>query len=129
MLIIGCGLMVAYLFVLLPGSQMSAIHRWLGLGEFPDTPISFYLARSTSMLYGIHGTLMFLAGLRMARHHDLVPVFGWLHVAIGLAMLGVDLTAGMPWWWTAFEGVPIAMAGLLIVWLYRKSELAKESPS
>ena len=104
MLIVGCGLMVAYLFVLMPGSQMQAIHQWLGLGEFPDRPISFYLARSTSLLYGIHGTLMFLVGLRMEKYHSLAPVFGWLHVVIGLCMLGVDLTAGMPWWWTSFEG-------------------------
>ncbi len=127
MIVIGCGLMVAFFFVLLPGSQMQAAHQWLGLGEFPDAPISFYLARSTSLLYGIHGTLMLLVGLRMKKHSDLVPVFGWLHVAIGLCMLGVDLSAGMPWWWTAFEGIPIAMAGLAIVWLYRKSELPEQN--
>ena len=129
MMIVGCGLMIAFLFVLMPGSQMDAIHQWLGLGEFPDRPISFYLARSTSLLYGIHGTLMFLVGLRLEKYHGLAPVFGWLHVVIGLCMLGVDLTAGMPWWWTSFEGVPIAMAGLVFVWLYRKSEMGREGAS
>lgn len=121
LMIIGCGLMVAFFFVLMPGSQMAAIHQWLGLGELPDAPITFYLARSTSMLYGIHGALMFVCGRNIRKYSDLVPVFGWLHVFIGLVMLGIDLSSGMPWWWTAFEGVPIAMAGLLIVWLGKKA--------
>lgn len=121
LMITGCGLMVAFLFVLMPGSQMASIHQWLGLGEMPDAPITLYLARSTSLLYGIHGVLMFVCGRNIQKYSELVPVFGWLHVVIGLSMLGIDLSSGMPWWWTTFEGVPIAMAGLLIVWLNKKA--------
>ena len=121
LMIIGCGLMVAYLFVLLPSSQMASIHNWLGLGEFPERPISFYLARSTSLLYGVHGTVMFIVGFRWSKYADLAPLFGWLHVVIGIAMLVIDLTSGMPWWWSAGEGVPIAATGLLIVWLAKKA--------
>ncbi len=121
LMVIGCGLMVAFLFMLMPGGQMAVIHQWLGLGELPDAPITFYLARSTSLLYGIHGALMFVCGRDVRKYAGLVPVFGWLHVAIGLVMLGVDLSSGMPWWWTAFEGIPISIAGLLIVWLSKKA--------
>lgn len=121
LMITGCGLMVAFLFVLMPGSQMASIHQWLGLGEMPDAPITLYLARSTSLLYGIHGVLMFVCGRNIQKYSELVPVFGWLHVVIGLTMLAIDLSSGMPWWWTTFEGVPIAMAGLLIVWLNKKA--------
>ena len=121
MVIVGCGLMVAFLFVLMPGSQMDAIHQWLGLGELPDAPITSYLTRSTSLLYGIHGALMFVCGRNITRYSDLIPVFGWLHVGIGITMIGIDLASGMPWWWTAFEGAPIALTGLLIVWLSKKA--------
>lgn len=121
MTIVGCGLMVAFFFLVLPGSLMNAIHQWLGLGEMTDVPLTFYLARSTSLLYGIHGVLMFVCGRNIRKYADLIPVFGWLHVVIGVAMIGIDLTAGMPWWWTTFEGAPIAMTGLVMVWLSQKA--------
>ena len=121
MTVVGCGLMAAFLFVLLPGSQMDAIHQWLGLGKLPDAPITFYLARSTSLLYGVHGALMFICGRNLQKYSDLIPVFGWLHVVIGVSMIGIDWTSSMPWWWTAFEGAPIAATGLVMVWLSKKA--------
>jgi hypothetical protein len=121
MMIVGCGLMVAFCFMLLPAKWMLHIHAWLGLGDMPNAPITFYLARSTSLLYGVHGVLMFVCGRNVRKYADLMPVFGWLHVAIGTVMIGIDLTAGMPWWWTAFEGAPIALTGLMIVWLSKKA--------
>ena len=119
--IVGGGLMVAFLFMLLPGSQLAKIHAQLGLGEMPSSSLTFYLARSTSLLYGVHGVLMFIVGRNLRKYADLINVFGWLHVVIGTAMLGIDLTAGMPWWWTTFEGAPIALTGLAILWLKRKA--------
>lgn len=121
LMIVGCGLMVAFFFVMLPGFQMAAIHSWLGLGELPDAPITFYLARSTSLLYGVHGALMFVCGRNLAQYNGLVPVFGWLHVALGITMIGIDATAGMPWWWTTFEGAPIAATGWLLIWLHKNA--------
>lgn len=121
MAIVGCGLMVAAFAIFLPVQTMAAVHDWLGLGEFPDQPITIYLARSTSLLYAIHGTLMLFVSFDMNRYWPLIPVFGWLHVAIGLTMFGIDLTAPMPLYWIAGEGIPIAFAGLAIVWLWRKS--------
>ena len=121
---IGCGLMVAFFFMVLPRSQMDSIHAWLGLGAMPEAPIVWYLARSTSLLYGVHGALMFVCGRNINEFIGLAPVFGWLHVGLGLAMLFIDLSAGMPWWWTAFEGIPIAITGGVIVWLHRMAKQA-----
>jgi len=126
MTIVGCGLMVAFFFMLIPAKLMMGIHAWLGLGDLPDAPITFYLARSTSLLYGIHGALMFVCGRNIRKYSDLMPVFGWLHVLIGAAMLGIDLAEGMPWWWTTFEGAPIAATGLLIVWLSKKASQGEQ---
>lgn len=113
--------MVAFACIFIPDSVMATTHQWLGLGEFPNAPITLYLARSTSLLYGVHGLLMFVVGRNLDRYSPLASLFGWLHIVIGLSMLGIDLTAGMPWYWTAFEGVPVALTGLLIVWLAKKS--------
>ena len=119
--IVGCGLLVAAVAVFLPVETMAQMHRWLGLGEFPDAPITRYLARSTSMLYAVHGALMLYVSFDVKRYWPLVAVFGWLHVVIGLAMLGIDMTSPMPLYWIAGEGVPIAAVGALIVYLWRKS--------
>ena len=107
--------------VFFPVSLMATIHGWLGLGEFPDRPITIYLARSTSLLYAVHGGLILFVAFNLDRYWQLVPVIGWLHVLIGTTMFAIDLTTPMPWYWTAIEGVPVALAGLVIVWLYRQA--------
>ena len=121
---IGCGLMVAAVAVFLPVKTMAQMHSWLGLGEFPDAPITRYLARSTSLLYAVHGVLMLYASFDIKRYWPMIVVFGWLHVAIGLTMLGIDLSASMPLYWTAGEGIPIALAGGLIIYLWKKAGAA-----
>lgn len=119
--ITGCGLMVATLPVFFPVQWSATIHGWLGLGEFPQGPITVYLARSTSMLYAVHGSLMLYVSLDMKRYWPMVRVFGWLHVIMGLTMFGIDVTTPMPTYWIIGEGIPIALAGLLIIWLWNKS--------
>ena len=120
--VVGCGLLVAAAAVFLPVETMAQWHRWLGLGEFPDAPITRYLARSTSLLYAVHGALMLYVSFDLKRYWPLVALFGWLHVAIGLTMLGIDLTSPMPLYWILGEGLPIAAVGALIVYLWRKAQ-------
>ncbi len=125
--IIGCGLMVATIPLFFPVNVMQTIHRWLGLGDFPVAPIAIYLARSTSMLYAVHGFLMLLVSFDLKRYWPLVQVFGWLHVVIGLTMFGIDLTTPMPFYWISGEGIPIALAGMLIIWLWRTADTQRPS--
>lgn len=127
LIVIGMGLMVATIPVFFPVSLMATIHAWLGLGEFPDFPIVVYLARSTSLMYAVHGLVMFVTGLRIKELSTLVPVLGWGHVFIGFVIFGVDITSGMPWYWTAAEGIPISLAGGLILFLWSKSRLISSS--
>jgi hypothetical protein len=119
--IIGCGLLVATFAIFLPVKLMATIHQWLGLGEFPDSPITIYLARSTSLLYAVHGLLMLVVSFDMKRYWPLVPIFCWLHVVIGLTMFGIDLTSPMPIYWIVGEGLPIAATGLFKIWLWKKA--------
>jgi hypothetical protein len=100
---------------------MAICHRWLGLGEFPDAQITIYLARSTSLLYAMHGAVMFYVAWNYDRCQPLVPLLGLLHVVLGATMIGVDLNAGMPLYWTAGEGLPIALTGGAILLLHRRA--------
>ena len=126
---VGVGLLLATVAVFLPVSQMAIMHRWLGLGEFPDAPIAIYLARSTSLLNAMHGAVMFYVALHFDRCQTLVPLLGVLHMVLGITMIGVDLNAGMPLYWTAGEGLPIALTGGAIFWLYRRSSSASGGQS
>jgi hypothetical protein len=108
-------------FIFLPVGWMNDIHdRVLGLGPLPQGPIVEYMARSLSIMYGAHGAVVFRLSLDVPRFRPIFPFLGWLHVLVGLAVLGTDLSAGLPWWWVLGEGPGIAVGGLLVVLLARR---------
>lgn len=112
-------LLLAALFAVLPGEWYSRIHRLLGLGEFPDQPVAWYLARSASALYAFHGLLVAGIALRPERAPWMVVALGAGNILFGLSMVGIDISAGMPWWWTLAEGPGIAAFGAVLIILNR----------
>jgi hypothetical protein len=120
LMVSGIFLMCAFFAMLLPVETMRMAHKWLGLGEFPVAPITDYLARSTSMLYGVHGSVMFYAGLTIQHHWRFVWLLGWLHVVIGVSLVVIDSMAPMPMYWTLMEGPSIAALGVLILFLFKR---------
>ncbi|MCH2181159.1 MAG: hypothetical protein MK108_04055 [Mariniblastus sp.] len=123
----GAFLLIATLAVFLPVPVMSRIHELLGLGSFPDSAITVYLARSTSLLYAVHGALTLYVAIQWDLFYRLVPFLALLHVLIGVCLIGIDLAAGMPGYWTWLEGGPIACFGLFLLWLYRRAGLGVAS--
>lgn len=117
--LIGIGLMVATLPIFFPAWLMADCHRWLGLGEFPNQPITLYLARSTSLLYAIHGFVMTYVAVTFQRNWHWAPVLGWIHLVAGLMMLGIDSAAPMPLYWIVGEGPGVAAMGAVLIWLSR----------
>jgi len=105
--------------MVLPYAWMASAHRALGLGDLPQTPVFEYLARSIAALYGFHGGLLVLISGDPARHATIVKYMAFMYVAFGLIVLAIDLDAGLPTWWTAAEGPPIAMVGVLMALLAR----------
>src|SRR5947209_14798980 len=89
----------ALVAVLMPVSWMAAAHRWLGLGEMPDAPVVEYLARSLSAMYAVLGALFLLAASDLERYRPLVRFLAVTFALLGLVLLGIDLAAGLPWWW------------------------------
>lgn len=106
----------AFLAVFLPVDSMASTHRWLGLGEFPRTPIVDYLARSVAAFYGFHGVLLFVISTDVVRYRPLVWYVAAMNVVFGLMVLAIDLHAGLPAPWTAFEGPPVVVIGLLVAY-------------
>ena len=117
----GCILASAAVPIFFSPSLMATIHQGLGLGEFPQQPIAVYLAKSTALMYAMHGSVMLYVAVNFARYKHLVPLLGWLHVALGATLVYIDCVAPMPWWWLSSEGPPVMAFGLLFLWLYRKA--------
>lgn len=115
---IGSASLCAITFVVLPTATLAAIHRDLGLGPFPEGPIVEYLARSLSAFYALTGALLWAISLDLRRYRPLVGVLGGAFALLGLTLLGTDLAAGLPSWWTWWEGpfVTIVGLGILVLW-------------
>jgi hypothetical protein len=107
----------AFLAMVMPTDWMAAIHEWMGLGEFPRTAVVDYLTRSVAALYGFHGALLLIVARDPATHATIVRFLGAMNVLFGLFMIAIDAHAGMPPLWTALEGPPIVLFGVVVLWL------------
>ena len=118
--LVGAVELCAIPFIFFPFPWMDAVHdRLLGLGSLPDRPIVEYLTRSLSALYAVHGAMVMAISLNIERYRSLICFLGYLHMLLGLTILGIDIAADLPWWWTAVEGPGIVVGGLLVVLLER----------
>lgn len=116
---VGVGSLFALVPVFMPFSWMVATHRWLGMGEMPIGPVVEYLARSLSAFYAVMGALCLVLAADLERYRPLVRFFGVCLALLGIVFTGVDVAAGMPWWWSASEGPGGVVFGALLFVLAR----------
>ena len=64
---------------------------------------------------------MLLVSSDPVRYRPILNYIGIVNVTFGLMLIAIDLFAGMPWWWTAFEGPAIIPFGILLLMLNRAS--------
>ena len=114
-------MLLALVFVVAPRAWMEEIHTALGLGVFPDTPIVWYLARSTSAFYAMMGGLYWLASFDMGRQRLLLLFLGWWTVVLGVMLCGIDLWVGLPLSWTLSEGPMVILMGLALLYLISRT--------
>lgn len=119
---IGVVVLSALIPVFFPSSLMANLHERLGLGGFPDQPISWYFARSLSLMYFAHGVIVFSLSTNVRRYWPLIKVLGFLNLALGVFLTGIDFVCQMPWWWTAVEGPSVVGGGIVLIALIRKCE-------
>ena len=119
MLMVGVSMLLAFPAVLMPSDWMASSSRWLGLGEWPSGPLTEFLARRTSLLYGFLGTLFVLVTRDLRRNVQITHYLGVMFLIFGVVHLTVDFHVGMPLYWTLSEGPPAFVVGLLMLWLNR----------
>ena len=113
----GITMLLAFFAIFMPVRWMAISHEWLGLGQFPESPLVDYLTRSASLLYAWHGGLLLVISCDVKRYRSVLLYLGTVTAIGGLILLGIDLHAGMPAYWTFTEGPPVALIGCLIVFL------------
>lgn len=116
-------LLLAVPAMFLPFTWMAAVHARLGLGEFPQTPIVEYLARSLSGMYAFWGPVALFLATDVRRYLPLVRFLAWLQIVFGVGMLVLDAVVGMPLPWTVSEGPVIVALSLVVL------SLAHQLPS
>ena len=117
---LGILLLLALPAVIMPFSCMKEVHRWLGMGELPQTPIVDYLARSLSALYAAHGFLLLFLARDLHRYLPLVKLLLWVALVFGAGMLAVGIHAGMPRSWIVCEGPFVVALSLAMLGLSRR---------
>lgn len=116
---VGTTLCLAFFAMVMPTSWMTESNARLGLEAFPEQPLTDYLTRSLSAMYGFHGLLMWVVSFDPVRLRPVALFLGAKNVLFGSAMLAIDLNAGLPPWWTLLEGPPIVAVGCIVLFLAR----------
>lgn len=120
LLLLGATACLAFIAVFMPTASMEAVNDAIGLGPFPHAPLTEYLTRSLSTLYGFFGVLILYLGLNVRRYLELIALIGWIAMALGMLLTGIDFQAGMPASWVWTEGPPTVLIGAAILWLSRQ---------
>ena len=107
-------LLAALIPIFFPWSLMNTVHQWLGLGDLPKSVMTDYLTRSLSLVYALHGAVCLVLTFDLAKYLPLIRTIAVFHFGFGLFMLGIDLQAGLPWYWTISEGPMISIFAVFI---------------
>lgn len=113
----GVLLLTAVIPAVMPFAWMDQIHRQLGMGELPETPITGYLTRSLSAFYALHGVVVLFVSLDVRRYLPVVRCLAALCIVFGAGMIVLDVWVGMPLPWVLGEGPSIIVLGSVLLWL------------
>ena len=115
----GCTSALALYAVVQPHAWMAATHEWLGLGAFPEGPITPYLARSLSAFYALTGGFFLLFSTDVRHYRGAIAYASKAMTAMGVVLFVVDTTLALPLSWRLGEGPVVAGMGLVMAWLVR----------
>lgn len=124
--LIGLAVITAIIPMLFPRQWIEYLYNLTGLKEWPDQPISWYFARSLSLMYFAHGVMVLGLSTDVRRYWSLIQLLGWLNLAIGILLTVIDLVNDMPMWWTIIEGPSVIVGGCLLLWLMLPAGVNRE---
>jgi hypothetical protein len=117
----GIILLTALVPAVMPFAWMQLIHGWIGMGDLPAKPIVGYLTRSLSLMYAMHGALIFFISLDVHRFLPAVKFLAALGMVFGAGMIFLDFMVGMPISWAICEGPFVILLSALLLWFAYKT--------
>lgn len=118
----------AIIAVFMPKAWMDACSELMGVDPLAATPLSGYLARLSSAMYVVHGSLILCLSYALPKHLELVPAFARTTLGLAAMMLWIDLVEGMPVDWTAMEFLALFVSGSITEWLVRRARHGTSNP-
>ena len=118
--VIGGISLLALLAAVMPEKWIVQTAEELGFVPFPFSPLTFYLARNLSLLYGFVGGLLIVISLDLDRYRPLVWYTAIGTILFGLLQLVVNSLSGLPIWWTLGESLTTFLGGLLLYRIQRR---------
>jgi len=118
--LIGGVTLLAFAASVMPQKWIVEASEFLGFKPFPESPLTYYLARNLSLLYGFVGVLMLFVVRDLYRYRDLVRFLAIATIAFGASQLIVDLQSEMPLWWALGESLSTLAGGCFFFWLQSK---------
>lgn len=106
---------LAFLAAVMPSKLIVVTSELLGFDPFPRSPLTFYLARHLSLMYGFVGILFWEVSCDLDRYHKLLRVLAFCTVALGCLQAVIDAMSGLPAWWTLAESISTIAGGLILV--------------
>ena len=116
----GSTTLLAFAAAVMPGEWMIWIADVSGIADFPEHPLTWYLARHLSAMYGLFGVGILIMATDLDRYLPLLRVTAWGLIALGFLQFAIDSSAPMPAYWTWSEASSSAFGGLCIMYLARK---------
>jgi hypothetical protein len=110
---------LAFFAVVMPRSWMEVSNAWLGMGEMPSGPLIMFMIRQSSYTYGMHGVSLWVLASDVVRFRTLVLLNGISYLLAALVFFLIDLTSGMPWFWTAADALGCGFFGVALLLLNR----------
>lgn len=111
--------LLAFLASVMPSSWIIEVSEELGFDPFPNSPLTFYLARNLSLLYGFVGAALLVIASDLERYRPLVRYAALGTILFASFQFIVDSMAGMPSWWTWGESLSTLVGGIILFYLQR----------
>lgn len=113
--------LLAFAAAIMPEKWMVEIAEELGFDPFPHSPLTFYLARNLSLLYGFVGAALIAVSLDLVRYQRLIRYAAIGTILFGILQWIVDSQSELPLWWTVGESVSTLIGGTLLYWIQRRT--------